>query len=96
VADKNPAGAARARAYGLFSVIGTLQLYAELTTLRPFVTAISSNWVPLMSIYQDAFMNGNLGGAAADSVLLAIETRVISPGRLRRLRRLQRRTVADF
>jgi multiple sugar transport system permease protein len=78
---------------GLFSVIGTLQLYAEPTTLRPFATTISSTWVPLMAIYQDAFMNGNLGGAAADSVLLAIGTLVISLGLLRFF---QRRTFGGF
>lgn len=56
---------------GLFSVIGTLQLYSEPATLRPMTTTISSTWVPLMKIYQEAFMNDNLGGAAAASVVLA-------------------------
>lgn len=46
---------------GLFSVIGTLQLYSEPQTLRPFTPRISSTWVPLMKIYQDAFTNDNLG-----------------------------------
>jgi len=56
----------------LFSVIGTLQLYSEPATLRPMTSTISSTWVPLMKIYQDAFMNDNLGAAAAASVVLAL------------------------
>ncbi|NTW40260.1 MAG: sugar ABC transporter permease [Cellulomonadaceae bacterium] len=77
---------------GLFSIIGTIQLYAEPTTLRPIATTISSNWVPLMAIYQDAFMNGDLGGAAAASVVLAVGTLVVS---LLILRFFQRRTFGD-
>lgn len=77
---------------GLFSVIGTLQLYSEPTTLRPIATTISTTWVPLMAIYQDAFMNGNLGGAAAASVLLAVGTLAVS---LLILRFFQRRTFGD-
>lgn len=57
---------------GLFSVIGTLQLYSEPATLRPIATTITSTWVPLMKIYQEAFAHNNLGGAAAASVVLAI------------------------
>lgn len=56
----------------LFSVIGTLQLYSEPATLRPMANTISSTWVPLMKIYQDAFLNNNLGAAAAASVVLAV------------------------
>lgn len=63
---------------GLFSVIGTFQLYSEPATLRPFTSTISSTWVPLMKIYQEAFDNDNLGGAAAASVVLAVGTLVLS------------------
>jgi multiple sugar transport system permease protein len=68
---------------GLFSVIGTIQLYSEPTTLRPLTTTISSTWVPLMKIYQEAFMNDNLGGAAAASVVLAVGTLLVSLAILR-------------
>ncbi|MEV6148886.1 sugar ABC transporter permease [Nonomuraea sp. NPDC052129] len=77
---------------GLFSVIGTLQLYSEPATLRPMSTTISSTWVPLMKIYQEAFMNDNLGGAAAASVVLALGILVLS---MVLLRFFQRRTFGD-
>jgi multiple sugar transport system permease protein len=77
---------------GLFSVLGTLQLYSEPATLRPMTTTISSTWVPLMKIYQEAFMNDNLGGAAAASVVLALGILVFS---LVLLRFFQRRTFGD-
>ncbi len=77
---------------GLFSVIGTLQLYSEPTTLRPIATTISTTWVPLMTIYQAAFARGDLGYASAASVLLAVATLVIS---LVLLRFFARRTFGD-
>ncbi|MFF4835503.1 carbohydrate ABC transporter permease [Streptomyces sp. NPDC001315] len=77
---------------GLFSVIGTLQLYSEPATLRPVTTSISYTWVPLMKIYQEAFTNDDLGGAAAASVVLAVGILALS---LLLLRVLQRRTFGD-
>lgn len=77
---------------GLFSVIGTFQLYSEPATLRPLTSTISSTWVPLMKIYQEAFVNDNLGGAAAASVVLAVGTLVLS---LVILRFFQRRTFGS-
>lgn len=77
---------------GLFSVIGTLQLYSEPATLRPIATTITSTWVPLMKIYQEAFAHDNLGGAAAASVILAIVILVLSA---LLLRFFQRRTFGE-
>ncbi|HEX6355666.1 sugar ABC transporter permease [Actinophytocola sp.] len=74
---------------GLFSVIGTLQLYNEPATVRPMTSTISRSWSPLMEIYEEAFAGDNLGGAAASSVVLALGILVIS---LLLLRFLQRRT----
>jgi multiple sugar transport system permease protein len=74
---------------GLFSVIGTLQLYNEPATVRPMTATISHSWSPLMEIYEEAFTNDNLGGAAASSVVLAAGILVIS---VLLLRFLQRRT----
>jgi len=63
---------------GLFSLIGTLQVYGEPTTLAPMTSAISQTWVPLMTIYRDAFTRDNLPLASASSVILAVGTVVIS------------------
>jgi len=61
-----------------FALIGTLQLYNEPQTLRTMSSAISPTWVPLMTIYRDAFMTDNLPRAAAASVLLALITVIAS------------------
>lgn len=63
---------------GLFSLIGTLQLYGEPTTLRPMTTEISQTWVPLMKIYRDAFARDDIWLASASSVLLAVGTLILS------------------
>ncbi|KJL48292.1 sn-glycerol-3-phosphate transport system permease protein UgpA [Microbacterium hydrocarbonoxydans] len=63
---------------GFFSLIGTVQLYSEPATLRPMTSTISASWVPLMSIYRDAFGTDNLPQAAAASTLLAVGTVLIS------------------
>ena len=63
---------------GVFSLIGTLQLYSEPATLQPMASAISNSWVPLMSIYQNAFGTDNLPQAAAASTVLAIGTVLVS------------------
>ncbi|MEV6414120.1 sugar ABC transporter permease [Kribbella sp. NPDC051718] len=57
----------------LFSVIGSLQLFNEPTTLKPLANAISSTWVPLMRVYTDAFVNNSIyEGAATSFVLIAM------------------------
>ncbi len=58
----------------LFSVLGALQLYNEPALLRPLANAISSTWVPLMKVYQEAFVNYDLHKAAAVSLLLVVMT----------------------
>jgi multiple sugar transport system permease protein len=63
---------------GFFSLIGTIQLYSEPATLQPMTSAISNSWVPLMTIYRDAFGTDNLPQAAAASTLLAIGTVTVS------------------
>jgi len=63
---------------GLFSLIGTLQVYGEPTTLAPMAPAISQTWVPLMTIYRDAFTRDDLPLASASSVILAGGTVVAS------------------
>jgi multiple sugar transport system permease protein len=62
----------------VFSLIGTLQLYGEPTTLKPLTSQITQTWAPLMTIYRDAFMTDNLPAAAAASTVLALGTLIVS------------------
>lgn len=63
---------------GLFSLIGTIQLFSEPTTLAPMTDVLSSTWVPMMLVYRDTFVSQNLYGGAATSMLVAIITIVAS------------------
>jgi multiple sugar transport system permease protein len=63
---------------GIFSLISTLQVFSEPSTLRPLTDSISLTWVPLMTIYRDAFINNDIYTAAAASVVLALGTLLIS------------------
>ncbi|WP_232666312.1 carbohydrate ABC transporter permease [Pseudonocardia sp. TRM90224] len=56
----------------LFSALAALQLFNEPNTLRPLSNAISSTWVPLMKIYNDAFVDADLPRAAATSVVFTV------------------------
>ncbi|WP_382304864.1 carbohydrate ABC transporter permease [Herbiconiux sp. UC225_62] len=58
----------------LFSVLGALQLYNEPTTLRPLANAITSSWVPLMDVYNEAFVNNNIYQGAASSLIIVVLT----------------------
>ncbi|WP_432825151.1 carbohydrate ABC transporter permease [Dactylosporangium sp. CA-092794] len=71
----------------VFSLIATLQVFSEPTTLRPLTNALPSNWTPLMKIYQDAFARDDIHTAAAASVVLAAATLVLSFGFLRLVQR---------
>ncbi|WP_419999488.1 carbohydrate ABC transporter permease [Streptomyces boninensis] len=66
-----------------FSVIATLQVFSEPTTLKPLTNAMSTTWSPLMKVYQDAFVNGDIYAAAATAVLIALVTLVLSFGFLK-------------
>ena len=77
---------------GLFSLIGCLQLYGEPTTLAPMTSTITQTWVPLMTIYRDAFTLDDLPLAAASSVVLALGTLVVS---VILLRLTQKRAFGD-
>lgn len=67
----------------VFSLIATLQVFAEPVTLRPLTNTISSTWTPLMKVYRDAFTRDDLNSAAATSVIIAVATFVLSFGFLR-------------
>ncbi|HET9142756.1 sugar ABC transporter permease [Actinophytocola sp.] len=62
----------------VFTVIATLQVYTEPTTLAPLSNALPSTWTPLMKIYNDAFVRGDIYSAAASSVVIAAVTLVCS------------------
>lgn len=63
---------------GLFSLIGTIQLFAEPTTLEPLSNALSTTWVPMMLVYRDTFISQNLYGGAATSIFVAVLTTLAS------------------
>jgi multiple sugar transport system permease protein len=62
----------------VFSLIATLQVFSEPTTLEPLTNVLSSTWVPLMKIYSDGFRDDDIYSAAAASVILAAVTLVLS------------------
>ncbi|MCI2957042.1 sugar ABC transporter permease [Agromyces atrinae] len=62
----------------LFSMIATLQVFAEPTTLRPLTNSLSTSWSPLMLVYRDAFTRDDIYSAAATSIVIAVATFVVS------------------
>ena len=67
----------------VFSMIATLQVFAEPTTLRPLSNSISSTWTPLMKVYRDAFVRNDVYSASATSVVIALVMLVLSFGFLK-------------
>ncbi|GAA1512317.1 sugar ABC transporter permease [Sphaerisporangium rubeum] len=70
----------------VFSLIATIQVFTEPTALRPLTNTISSTWSPLMKVYRDAFITGDLYSAAATSIVIAGIALVVSFGFLRVVR----------
>jgi multiple sugar transport system permease protein len=68
---------------GVFSIIGTLQLFAEPMVLRPLASAIDSGFTPNLHAYSEAFVGNNQHVAAAEAVLLALVACALSFGFLR-------------
>ncbi|MFE6743027.1 carbohydrate ABC transporter permease [Streptomyces tubercidicus] len=68
---------------GVFSIIGTLQLFAEPMVLRPLASSIDSGFTPNLHAYSEAFVGNNQHAAAAEAVLLALVACVLSFGFLR-------------
>ncbi|MET3804662.1 multiple sugar transport system permease protein [Nakamurella sp. UYEF19] len=67
----------------IFSLIATLQVFAEPMTLKPLTNTISSTWTPLMKVYRDAFTRNDIYSAAATSVIIALATIALSFGFLK-------------
>lgn len=62
----------------LFSMVATLQVFAEPTTLRPLTNSLSTSWSPLMLVYRDAFTRDDIYSAAATSIIIAVATFIVS------------------
>ena len=56
----------------IFSLIATLQVFAEPTTLAPLTNSISSTYTPLMKVYRDAFIRNDVYSASATSIVIAV------------------------
>jgi multiple sugar transport system permease protein len=67
----------------VFSLIATLQVFAEPMTLRPLSNTISTTWTPLMKVFRDAFTRNDIYSAAATSVVIALASFVLSFGFLK-------------
>ncbi|CAL9360509.1 sn-glycerol-3-phosphate transport system permease protein UgpA [Streptomyces sp. enrichment culture] len=77
-----------------FSIIATLQVFNEPTTLKPLTNSVSTTWSPLMKVYQDAFGKGDIYAAAAQATLIALVTLLLSFGFLRAANRRQKQEAA--
>lgn len=64
----------------IFSIIGTLQLFAEPQILAGFTAAIDSSYTPNMAAYNSAFTDNDYNVAAAQSVIVALTAFVLSFG----------------
>lgn len=67
----------------VFTIIGTLQLFAEPLILKPVSRSISYTYTPNLAAYNSAFSNNDYHLAAAQAVLLAVAAFVLSFGFLR-------------
>ncbi|MFC4496115.1 carbohydrate ABC transporter permease [Streptomyces ovatisporus] len=74
----------------VFSIIGTMQLFAEPLVIQVLSPAVSSSFTPNLSAYNDAFANANVHLAAAKAVLLALVACALSFGFLSLVTRRER------
>ncbi|MFG3256821.1 carbohydrate ABC transporter permease [Streptomyces sp. NPDC048172] len=74
----------------VFSIIGTMQLFAEPLVLKKLAPAVNNDFTPNLSAYFDAFANANVYMAAAKSVILAVVAMVLSFGFLSLVNRKRR------
>ena len=62
----------------IFSIIGTLQLFAEPRLLQTMSAGITSEYTPNMSAYAFAFQYNDVGMAAAQAVIIAVSAFLLS------------------
>lgn len=75
----------------VFTIIGTLQLFAEPLILKPISNSISYTYTPNLAAYNSAFNNDDYHLAAAQAVILAVAAFILSFGFLRIVGRRGRR-----
>src|SRR5205823_11895354 len=64
----------------IFSIVGSLQLFAEPQVLSAISNNVSPSYTPVLYAYTTAFANTNYSYAAALSVVLAVITCIFSFG----------------
>lgn len=62
----------------VFSIIGTLQLFAEPQVLQTVSPSIDSEYTPNLSAYQNAFAYNDYGIASAEAVIIALAAFILS------------------
>ena len=62
----------------VFSIIGTLQLFAEPQVLQSVAPAVSNDYTPNLAAYNSAFNYNDYGVASAQAVLIALAAFVLS------------------
>ena len=62
----------------IFSIIGTLRLFAEPRLLQTMSSGITTEYTPNMSAYAYAFQYNEIGMAAAQAVIIAVSAFVLS------------------
>lgn len=62
----------------IFSIIGTLQLFAEPQVLSTVATSIDSEYTPNLSAYTNAFAFNDYGMASAQAVIIALAAFILS------------------
>lgn len=62
----------------IFSIIGTLQLFAEPRLMQSMSAGITSQYTPNMSAYAFAFQYNDIGMAAAQAVIIAASAFILS------------------
>lgn len=67
----------------VFTIVGSLQLFAEPLVLRPIAASITYSYTPNLAAYSQAFFENNYQLAAAQAVVLAAVAMVLSFGFLR-------------
>ncbi|UQN29306.1 carbohydrate ABC transporter permease [Brachybacterium kimchii] len=76
----------------IFSIIGTLQLFAEPQVLSSMSSGINSEYTPNLSAYAYAFQYNDLGMASAEAVIIALAAFILSAAALGISNRLGRKS----